>query len=336
MRRVFLFLAGASSLHLLQAQSGVTGPIEGFTFDAPTRSIRAVIGSLGSASLGGAAVNDLDFASVAPKQNYGIAFRRGQSLFISQLGSTSQVSVAALAQPFSVPDGVVWSGDGSAAVLYSRAGGWIQTFSGFPAAASPGPVINISSPGGSLSSIATDLHGQHVAAGVTGDNAGVYQSTNGQSFVPLLTIANPLALSFSEDGGTLYALDAVNQVSEINLTSFTTQTWPLGTEDAIAIKAARNASNLEVLYVAGATDRLLLAFDRSTHQPVASVPLSFAPAKIDILGNNSFLLRSRTGDSDPLWSFAGASQPMVYFVPATPLPKSSLTSRETSREVQPK
>ena len=329
MRRVLLFLAALSSISSLPAQpSGISGPVEGFTFDAPTMSIRAVNGSLGSASLGPAALSQLDFASVAPHQNYGIAFRRGQVLFVSQLGS-DQVSTAALPEPSSAPDGVVWSDDGSVAVLYSQMGSWIQTFTGFPAAVNPGPSISISPLGGSLSAIATDLHGQSIAVGVTGDQAGVYVSANSQGFVPLLSMSSPVSLAFSADGATLYALNgATNQLSELTLASSANQTWPLGTENAVAIKAASNASNLNVLYVAGGSDHLLLAFDPSTHQLIASVPLSFVPTAIETLGNNSFVLRARTGNSDPLWSFTNGTQPMVYFVPATPLPNYHAPSLE--------
>jgi hypothetical protein len=329
MRRVLLILAALLPLQLLLAQAtSISGPVEAFTFDAPTRSIRAIVGSLGSALLGAAALSELDFASVAPGQDYGMAFRRGQSLFISQLGS-SQVSVAVLQGPSSAPDGVVWSGDGSAAVLYSRKGCWIQTFTGFPASVNAGPQMSVSPIGGSLAGIATDVHGQNIAVGVMGDHAGVYGIANGQGFVPLLNISNPIALAFSADAATLYALDgATNQVSEISLASLATQTWPLGTEDAVAIAAVRNASNLNILYVAGRGDRLLLAFDPSTQQRIASVPLSFAPSTIEPLGSNSFMLRSRISNSDPLWSFTNSPQPLVYFVPAPLLPNSFEPSRE--------
>jgi hypothetical protein len=332
MPRVFLLLAALSSTHFLLAQpSSVSGPVEGFTFDRPTRSIRAVIGSLGSASLGPAALDELDFASIAPRQNYGIAFRRGQFMFVSQLG-TAQVSVESLQGPLSAPDGVVWSDDGSVAVLYSQTGSWIQTFTGFPALVNAASPISISSLGGSLSAIATDLHGQNIALGVTGDHAGVYGIKGGQGFVPLLDILNPVALAYSADGDALYALDATNQVSELNLASSAVQTWPVGTQDAVAIIAARNGSNLNVLYVAGRGDHLLLGFDLSTDQQIISVPLSFAPTAIQPLGSNSFLLRPRTSNSDPLWSFTNGSQPLVYFVPATPLPNYI----EPSREVRPR
>ena len=333
MRRVLLFLAALPSIHSLLAQpSGVSGPVEGFTFDAPTRSIRAIIGSLGSASLGSAALEQLDFASIAPRQNYGVVFRHGQFLLVSQLGA-AQVSTATLQEPSFAPDGVVWSADGSVAVLYSQAGSWIQTFTGFPGSVNAESPISISPLGGSLSAIATDLHGQNIAIGIAGGHAGVFGITGGQGFVPLLDISNPVALAFSADGGILYALDgASNQVSELNLASSALQTWPLGTQDAVAIIAARNASNLNVLYVAGRGDHLLLAFDPSTQQQIASVPLSFAPTAIQPLGSKSFLLRPRGSNSDPLWSCINGSQPLVYFVPATPLPNYI----EPSREVRPR
>ncbi len=50
----------------LRAQSALIGPVEGFVFDPPTRTIRAVNGVLGSATLGRALSRDLDFASIAP------------------------------------------------------------------------------------------------------------------------------------------------------------------------------------------------------------------------------------------------------------------------------
>jgi hypothetical protein len=334
MRRVVLFLAALSLVQAVRAQpAGVSGPVEGFTFDAPTRSIRAVIGSLGSASLGPAAVSELDFASVAPRQNYGIGFRRGRAQLVSQLGS-AQISVVPLQGSALVPDGVAWSDDGSVATLYSQTGSWIQTFTGFPTAVNAGPLTSMAPLGGSLSAVAADIHGAHIAIAVTGDHPGVYEITAGQGFLLLLSMPDPVALAFSADDSTLYALDGVaNQVSEINisesnLTGSATQTWPVGTADAVAIRTASNASNPNILYVAGGSDHLLLAFDTSTHQQISSVPLPFAPTTIEPLGNFGFLLRTRTSNSDPLWSFANATRPMVYFVPATPLPRYSEPSPE--------
>lgn len=314
---VFSALSAAGFLHGQQAPLG--GPVEGFAFDAPTRSIRSVIGLIGSASLGPAVVEDVDFASFAPGRDYAVAFRSRRGLFISALGS-DQPSAVYLASPAIVPERVVWSGDGSTAVFYSQAQNRLQVVSGFPASANPGQVLDLSSMGGSLSAVAIGSDGQHIVAGLTGDRAGVYEIGDGQSLIPLLSIAKPSALAFSQDGASVYALDSTSgEISQFDLANSSTQTWPVSLEDPVAIAAARDASNRRVIYVAGRADRALVAYDGYSHEAVASVSLDFQPARIEPLGRNSFLLTTRNSDSDLLWSFTNRVKPAVYFVPATPL-----------------
>ena len=286
MRSGFVLLIAFVSLSSLHAQqTPLSGVIEGFTFDFPTKSVRPVIGSLGSATLGQPAFRGLTYGS------------------------------------FAVPEGVAWSGDGATAVLYSRTGNWIQTISGLPSAVNAGASISVASLGGSLSAAATDLHGGRVVIGITGAAAGVYQIANGANFVPLLPVLQPIALAFSEDGGTLYVLDgATNQLFAQNVADLSYQSWPLnGLVDPIAIRAAHDSENRAVVYVAGRNDRLLQAYDSSTHQVLASVPLNFPPNVIEPLGIGSFLLASRTTSDDILWSFRNTPQPLVYFVPAMPV-----------------
>ena len=316
----FLFTILSSAAAVWAQPSGLSGPVQGFTFDAPTRSIRQVIGSLGSASLGPAVVRQIDFAAIAPRQDYGIAFRAGQAVLVSGLTS-AESSMTDLAGSSPSPDGVIWSDDGSVAVLYARTAGWIQIFSGFPASINPGAPIDISSLGGALSVIATDAHGQTVSIGMTGDNPGVFKIAGGQKISPLLAVSKPIALAFSSDSANLYALDAAtNQVSEIDLSNSAAQTWPLDVDGAVAIRPARDASNRTVLYVAARKSRLLVAYDDATHLRTATIGLSFDPVVIEPIGSNGFLLSRRTVNSEPLWSFANGAQPMVYFVPATPIP----------------
>jgi hypothetical protein len=313
-----LAIAGALfTIGFAQAQSSVvSGPVQGFTFDPPARHIRAVIGALGSASLGPALSSPVDSAFVAPKQNYAIAIGRGQVLFVSGLGSP-QVSVAELAGSASVPDAVVWSDDATVAVLSSRAGGWIQIYTGFPGSISAGTLISTALLGGSLTAVAADAHGQRIAIGISADQGGVFEVAGGQSFSLVLQMAKPIALAYAADDGALYALDgSANQVSEISPVA---QSWTLDAEDAVAIRPALDAANHKVLYVAGRSSRSLLVYDRSTHQLSSSIPLSFDPAIIDPFGPNGFLLTRRSGGADPLWSFTNSAQPAVYFVPATPV-----------------
>jgi hypothetical protein len=198
MRPALFLISGFISTAFLSAQQPtLTGPVEAYTFDAPTRSLRAVFGFPGAATFSPALRSSLEFASVAPRQNYSIGFQRGQCLLISGLGST--VSTRALSGVEAQPEGIAWSGNGSLAVLYSLSGNWLQTISGLPSAPAVGTRVDGSSLGGVLASVAADAQGKHVAAGVVGDAGGVdaggvYLSSDGQTFTSLKQVAKPVAL----------------------------------------------------------------------------------------------------------------------------------------------
>ena len=320
MPRAFLVVCFLWSVGLLTAQPApLTGPVEGFTFDVPTRSLRAVIGSLGAASLGPALVKGLDYGSVAPRQNYALSFEGGRCLLVSGLGF-SQVSTVEIPGIFAAPEGVVWSGNGSVAVLYSRTNNWIQTLRGIPDSAKAGPSSSLLPLAGRLSAVAIDFNGEHTAIGVAGETSGVFQVAGDLSFVPLLPLSTAVALAFSDDGSTLFALDNAGSLTELNIEDSTSQAWSLsGLENALFVKPARDATQRSVIYVAGSSDRLLIVYDRSSHEIIAKVPLNSQPTMIEAFGLNSFLLGPRSTDGEPLWSFTNDPQPVVYFVPATPL-----------------
>lgn len=320
MRHLFRVVLGiALSLGLVHGQPAVlSGPVEGFFFDAPTNSLRAVQGFPGSASIGPAVLDGLDYASVAPHKNYGIAFKDGQCLFVTGLGSDpSAVSLAPLA--CSRPEGVAWSGNGSRAALYSRSANWVQTLSGLPGSPTLNDSIDTTHYGGSLSAVAVDALGIDVAIAITGDGGGVYLMTGGQGFTPALQMSKPVALSFSDDGAKLYVIDAAAlQFSELAVADLSVQVFPLaGLADPIAVKQTRDPANRSLLCFVSRSDQLLRMYDASSHQTIADdIPLDFLPTGIDDLGRSSFVVSSRAKTADPLWLFTSSPQQAVYFVPA--------------------
>jgi hypothetical protein len=325
MRSAFILLAAGV---LSAQQTPISGPVEGITFDLPTLSLRPVLGSLGSASLGSPILRGVSYGSAAPQQDYALTFENEHCSLVLGLGSP-QISTVRVPGMFVQPEGVVWSSDGSTAVLFSRTGSWIQILSGLPSVVNQGPSISGALLGGALSAVAIDSHGARIVIGIVGENAGIYQIANGTNLVPLLSFAKPVTLGFSEDDGTLYGIDAAtNQVFALVLANLTSQSWPLtGLANPVAIRPAHDAQNRSVVYVAGGSDRLLVSYDSSTHQVLASVPLSFQPSVIQPLGTSTYLLASRTTPDDILWSFRNTPQPTVYFVPAPPL-----QSRESARK----
>jgi hypothetical protein len=328
---IFFALGLVSSSCLAAPRVSLTGPVEAYTFDAPTRSLRAVIGFPGAASFGPALRVNLEFASVAPLQTYAIGFERGECLLISGLGS-SALSTSVLSGVVAQPEGIAWSGDGSVAILYSRSGNWLQTISGLPGAAAAGPRVDGSSPGsglggGMLASVAANLHGTEIAAGVTagagGETGAVYLSSDGQNFSSLATVAKPIALSFSSDGATLYVLDGgVSQVVAVNVSSHGYQAIPLkGLTNPVAIQAVANSQNNQQLYIVSswADASVLRILDVPSQQIVTDVSLSFQATGLDQFGSNSFIVAARAQAANPLWLFTSSPLPGAYFVPAVQL-----------------
>lgn len=321
MNRTLVLVSLVSSLsgYLPAQQTQLSGPVEGFTFDSPTGSFRPVIGFPGSASFGSGVLAIFDAGYVAPRQNYGLAFKDWTCSVVAGFGS-ADISVSALSGPFASPEGVVWSGDGSVAVLFSRSGNWIRTLGGIPRATTAGAAVDLSFLAGSLFAIAVDAPGKRVAIGVAGESGGVYLITDGGSPIPVLASSKPIALAFSSDGRDLYAVDgATLQLTALQLADFTSHSFSLdGMADPIAIKSARDAANRRVLFVAGRSDYLLRVYDAEDHQILKDIPLDFAPSELGDFGRNSFLLAPRRSASDPLWLFTTTPQPAVYFVPAAP------------------
>jgi WD40 repeat protein len=263
-------------------------------------------------------LDNVDFASIAFRQNYGIVFEGGKCLVVSGLGSKS-VSTEGVAGVTKYPDGIVWSGNGSLAILYSRAGSWFQTIAGFPSAPVAGALVDLSSLG-SFTAIAVDPSGQQIVVGVSGANGAVYQAAGGQ-FTPLISMPNPVSMSFSSDAQTLYALDASTlQVTSSSLSGHGNQTLALpGIANPIAIQAAQDSQNHPLLYIAGGSDRLLRILDVSSQQVLMDVPLNLQPTRLEPFGASSFVLASRSQSTNPLWVFASSPLPGAYFVPAIQL-----------------
>jgi len=310
-----LSLAYLSSC-LVSAQS-LSGPVVGFTFDSPTQTLRAVNGLPGSATLGPAVLSEVEFGSPAPYRSYGIAFKTGQALMVSGLGS-SEVSTAPIPGVFGTPEGAIWSGDGSHVVLFSRSEHWIQTLSGLPSAPIADPHQELVQLGGTLCDVGVNTAGNQVAIAMCGRQAAAYLSVDGQQFTPLPRMLNPIALAFSSDGASLYVLDAgARQLEVIRLSDLSAREFTLpGLAAPFAIRAGENASNEAVAYVVSRSDRMLGVYNLAAQKMEKTIPLSFEPTGFEAIGRDSFVVASRVESKDPLWLFATVPQLAVYFVPA--------------------
>ncbi len=318
--RIAAASAALTLLPPLQAQqsgNALAGPTQGFTYDAASRSVRQVLGSFGSASLGPALVQDLSFGSVAPQRSYGIGCVADQCFLVTGLGS-DQAQQNPIPDQVGIPEGATWSADGRVAVLYSRSGQWLRVLRGLPETIDAGPQSNVSSLGGQLSSVAVSPDGGQIVLGMAGDQPGIFEMTAAGAFVPMHSAVNPVALAFSKNGDTLYILDAgSHEVSEIHVSDGLAQSWPIeAVQDPIGVQVGQDSAARAVIYVAGRGDQTLFVYDRASHNLLEQIQLTFAPSQLEPSGTSSYLLTSRSSADEVLWSFTAGRG--IFFVPVTP------------------
>ena len=304
------FLAATLAPGLTGQSLGLTGPTQGVVFDSPSKSLRPVAGSFGSATLGPALLSGLDFASMSPTQTRGIGCQAELCFWIPVLG-TLQRGATPLLNQTATPEGAAWSADGAVAAIYSRSGQWIRVLGAEDAP----PQQSVSSLGGQLSAVAVSPDGRHVVLAVRGEHPGVYEFTASGNYVSLLAAADPIRLAYASNG-TLYVLDG-RQISEIGADGLL-QSWPIETvADPVDLQPGRDASGRAVVYVAGSDDHALFVYDAAKHTLTSQIALTFAPSQVEPSGSGGYLLTERASADQLLWAYDVGRG--VFFVPVTPV-----------------
>ena len=312
-----LVLGLACALSTLAAQAPITGPVEAIIFDPPSHSFRAVRGTIGAATLGPSLTGRYAFGSVAPKGQHGIAWGDGTCYVIVGLGGDQPAVFAIDGGSSEQPEQASWSQDGTAVVLSSLSGNWVQVIKGLPGLPVAAAIADASVTGGRLASAAIGSEGSTVLVGITGETSGLFELAGGLTFTPLVTGISPIALSFGRTGEEMYAIDRItNQIVSFRLSDRSTTAWSLEEGgELVALYPARSQEGRSVLYISD-RDGTLITYDLDERQQLSSVKLPILASTISPLGLNSFLLGSRASEQDPIWSFSGSNEPLIRFVPA--------------------
>ncbi len=307
--------AGIPSLPGQTLSTPVSGPTQGFAFDAPSKSVRQVAGSFGAASLGAVRIGGLDFASLAPQASHGVGCAAEQCFLLSGLDS-SEPQQSLLPETTGTATGASWSADGHTMALYSASGEWVRVTRGLPNAAETQTPWSTRSVG-PIASVA--VSNKHVALAITGDHSGVYELTETGNFVPLLRSVNASAMTFASDGDTLLVVDAgARAVTEVSLTTGLVQAWPIdAAQEAAGIQLGRDENGQAVVLIADHGAKALLSYGATSHSLTGQVDLTFAPTQLEAVGNGSYQLTSRMSEEDLVWSYTPGRG--VYFVPVTPV-----------------
>ncbi len=144
----------------LLGAAGIGGPVSGYVLDQGSHSLRPINGLPGSAMLGDpvALPFDVGAAAASVRLDYALlAGPRGGQVFLATGLRSGQPTVAPLAGAMAA-SGMVLSGSGTVAILYSHRSHLLQFVSGLPAAPVIAAAIDISQ-AGSVAAVAVDSPG---------------------------------------------------------------------------------------------------------------------------------------------------------------------------------
>src|SRR5271165_3132771 len=165
MKRLIIMLIAAAPSY---AQMTLGGPVTGYIFDGPGRSIRSILGRPGAAYLGPVSVTDWDLASIAPNGKTALGLR-GQSVNLIP-NTANPESWTPLNQIIGTADRIAWSADSTEAVLLSSAGRQLQSITGLDATPVVHPAADLSALGSAISgwSVSPDARSIAFIAGAAG------------------------------------------------------------------------------------------------------------------------------------------------------------------------
>ena len=293
-------LASASVLLSAQESTRLAGPTSGLLFDAPSRSIRVVVGVPGAAYLGAAVASDLDNGSVSPDGRLAVAMSAGAASLIT-IADSSTVSLG---------DGcegaIAWAADSSAVALGCTDGARLYRIS--KGAATRSGLAEFRG----AKALAVDASGLSLfAAGADGIYRVDAESTQLLAPVEAASLALSGSTLYAAAGKQVIALDNLTGSGALRIVAGEGQ----GIEDPSAVGVSADGARL---FVAERAAKLLKVFNPATSELLSSLELDFSAGRVDSLGNSLFLLNARKDATDTVQVF-DARQLAVYFIPTQDL-----------------
>jgi hypothetical protein len=295
------------------------GPIAGFVFSGASKTVRPLLGVPGATHADPPILSHVDSASIAPGGKWAFITRAGHAAFVSGLSDKAPVETP-MGGLIDAVDRVVWSRDGSFALLYSSSGSRLQRvqLSGNqPLADVP---IDVS-PWGLATTLAIDPAGQQIAAGFAASGLYLFHAglTTGQSPALLSSMAKPAAATFDSTGKFLFAVDKDTQrIVQFQSGSGISEFVSLVQTEGPALNPAGLAVSGDGRYLslADSATRSVFVYEIDSRSLANTIPLSFAPSRFEALSAGPVFLLNGDRGKEWLLVLDATQVPVVYFVPA--------------------
>lgn len=279
-------------------------------FHSASRSLRPVLGILGSSYLGESICSDLDFASVAPNQKTAVLVGANATRLVRDL----EDPFASTASPELIAPAinqVLWAADSSSAVLVSSVGRSLQ----WVVAGQVTPPVSLADLDGNIRLLATDARADAVVLAI---GNRLFRSTRQSPLALIATLGNPTAAAMDRHGETLYVADATaRQVFAMRGNDGGYTLTPLlhdqeTVEHPVAVALSADGSKL---YVADQASRSVLSYQTSDGTLLGRLALGEAPTSLRMLSGETFLLNEDAPLGASLSVLRAGDRLAEFFIP---------------------
>ena len=297
----------------------LTGTGGGALFDAPSRSIRGVVGLTGSWYLGPSLVNDLDFASLSPDGRLAVAVRADALYLVSDLDQGTP-SLRKLEVGSGMPTRVFWSDDSSTAVLFSCSDRCRTTRIQNARTSPIAETLDLGLPDGPATALAADGAAERIAVSIrSSSEADLYLVSCGSSPELCARLEEPAAAVFSHDGRTLYVADRqARQVlrfesfdDQVSVSPFLSEAD--GVTDPVALATSSDGAHFFVVELA---ERKVRVYDSETRLLAADLDIEADPSVVTRFSATSLLLNGERQTGEPILVLQTEPEPRIIFMPA--------------------
>ena len=301
------------------AQSNaLSGAASRTVFDAPTKSLRKLVGAPGSWWLGAVEVTGVDFAAVSPDGTRAVIRRGGDAQSPGRWemvrNGDGEARPEALADSEALGGRALWSRDSQRLWLWSPETRRVEEWMGWPGALRR-TAVSPEAPG-ALTALAADRTGDRLVVLISGADGRVHhRGRSRRVWRRLLELRDAAGADYA--AGRFFTFDRGGARIWAASWEGGTESWSAaGIEDPIAL-AAVDAGDLEtVLHVASGRDRVLAQWSVARGEWTARWELPVQPTALDGFEGSLRWLRPREAAGEPAWCFGATPEWKVMFVPA--------------------
>lgn len=300
---------------LLAQSSDWRTPSSGFVYDSYARSIRPVIGLLGSAHLG-ASVATADWASIAPRGSSAWIVTEGKLSFIPDL---ARGEAAPLDGDWPLATDARWSADAKGVVLAGPGGVALASIDhdGSPRLERTLPLASAAEV--RLLGASDDLAHILIATRAAEAQSWMLQLWGKEAALrDAGALSDPVASAFALKTGIAFVADAASRsILRLPLTGEGALEPVLDESHGISEPAGLVVStDAASLFVVERSARTLRTYDLAARSLTGEIALDEAPGTPLAIGSGRYLLNQRTRKQQALLVLDIAAEPKVVFVPA--------------------